>query len=190
MRDPEQLYFHDRILGPVLDRIIPHAVVPNHLTVARFCLIPVVFWLLFIENYVYGIPLFLLAALSDVFDGTLARIRKQVTQWGMRYDPLADKLLIGSTVIAIILHHVDFWLGAVLIALDLFAIIAGFWRVLHGEMIMANHYGKAKMFFQVLGITFLLVGLAAGVDFFVPLSAATLGLAVIFAVISMLTYGI
>ncbi|MFH0928525.1 MAG: CDP-alcohol phosphatidyltransferase family protein [bacterium] len=190
MRDPNKLYFHDKIIGALIDPIIPRSVKPNHITLLRFCLIPFVVLFLLLENYTVGIPLFILTALTDVMDGTLARIRKQVTDWGKLYDPLADKLLIGSVLIIVVFHYANIVLALTLVALDLATIVAGIVRVKRGMIMMANGWGKAKMCFQVTGVTALLLAQASGWDFFIPFSNATLGLAIILALISLLSYGI
>jgi len=190
MRDPLKLYIHDRIIGVLFDPIIPGWVTPNHITRFRFLMTPVVVFLLAMDWYSVGVPLFLFVAFTDVLDGSLARLRNQVTAWGTLYDPLADKLLIGSVLIIILFRYVDIRLASLLVALDLVAIIAGIVRTRRGEVVMANRWGKGKMFLQVVGVALLLTGLWFNVQHFVPYSTASLTLAVIFAVISLLSYGI
>src|SRR3989344_1372809 len=93
------LYPHDKILDFLILRFIPRSVHPNHITILRMMLTPVVFFFIVIEDYKIGIPLFLFAAFTDAVDGALARTRNQITRWGIRFDPLADKLLIGSLLV-------------------------------------------------------------------------------------------
>ncbi|MEI7741555.1 MAG: CDP-alcohol phosphatidyltransferase family protein [bacterium] len=190
MRDPLKLYFYDRALGAVFEHIIPKWITPNHITIFRFAMTPLVVLFLSLRWYSFAIPFFLFVAFTDVLDGTLARVRGQVTDWGSRYDPLADKLLIGSVLVIILLHYVDPILAFALIALDVIAIIAGAIRTFRGEVVMANRFGKLKMLLQVFGITVLLLGLSLDIQAFVPLSNASFTLALIFSVISLLSYGI
>jgi CDP-diacylglycerol--glycerol-3-phosphate 3-phosphatidyltransferase len=189
MRDPSHLFPHDRLLRPVIG-LIPEFIRPNHLTILRFLLTPVVLWLLLIERYEYGVPLFLIATLTDALDGTLARIRKQITEWGTFYDPLADKMLIGSVLLLIVIQHINPWIAAALILVELLLIIGGWYRRQRGRIKSANIWGKVKMLLQVIGVSMLLISLMFGVDLFVDLSQGTLILAILFAVISLLTYSL
>jgi CDP-diacylglycerol---glycerol-3-phosphate 3-phosphatidyltransferase len=79
---------------------------PNALTLARIFLVPIVVaMLLTVEIRVWanwGAGLFLAAALTDLFDGYLARRRKQVTTLGRLLDPIADKLLVASALVALV----------------------------------------------------------------------------------------
>ena len=77
---------------------------PNILTVCRIALCPVVALLPFIRGYVpklIAFVVFLIAAFSDLADGRLARERNEVTEIGKLLDPLADKLLLFSTLVPI-----------------------------------------------------------------------------------------
>ncbi len=77
---------------------------PNILTVARIALTPVIALLPFINGYVpklIAFVVFLAAAISDVYDGRLARERDEITDLGKLLDPLADKLLLFATLIPI-----------------------------------------------------------------------------------------
>ena len=85
---------------------------PNALTIARIFLVPVVVTVLLAndreipERTIWGASLFLLAALTDMLDGYLARRRGQVTTLGRLLDPIADKLLISSALIALVWRHI------------------------------------------------------------------------------------
>ena len=77
---------------------------PNILTLARIGLTPVIALLPFINGYfpkLMAFVVFLIAALSDIYDGRLARERNQITDLGKELDPLADKLLLFATLIPI-----------------------------------------------------------------------------------------
>lgn len=77
---------------------------PNILTVARIALAPVIALLPFIDGYVpklVAFVVFLAAAISDIYDGRLARERGEITDLGKLLDPLADKLLLVATLIPI-----------------------------------------------------------------------------------------
>jgi len=182
-----RLHPFDRVFAVTFGRLIPAAVRPNHLTVFRMCLIPFVIWLLADGRYSIGVPLFLFAAITDWFDGALARTRRQVTEWGIVYDPVADKLLIGSILFVIVLQHVNYTLGLLLLAVEAGTVIVGAVRASQGRIEPANFWGKVKMVSEVLGITLLLIALWSGFDMFVDLSTGTLFLALIFALASVYT---
>ncbi len=77
---------------------------PNIITVARIALTPVIALLPFINGYVpklIAFVVFLVAAISDIYDGRLARERDEITDLGKLLDPLADKLLLFATLIPI-----------------------------------------------------------------------------------------
>ena len=151
---------------------------------------PVVLWFLYLENFAVGVPLFWFVAFTDALDGSLARLRKLITPWGTFYDPLADKIFIGLVVLLVVVKHVNFYFGALIVLIEVAIILGAFWKRRHGKIMSANFFGKTKMFLQVLGVSFLLIALSAGFDLFIPLSVATLSLAIVFAVISLFTYGL
>ncbi|MFH1712189.1 MAG: CDP-alcohol phosphatidyltransferase family protein [Patescibacteria group bacterium] len=188
-RDPNKLFPHDYLLKPLVF-LIPQAVKPNHITVFRMIMTPVVLWLLLIENYQIGVPLFIFIALTDALDGSLARLRKQITAWGTFYDPVADKLLIGSVILLIVIKYVNPILAVALIAVELMIIVGGWYKRHNGAVQSANIWGKIKMFLEVCGVMFLLISLWFGADIFVDISNGTLVLAVIFAIVSLLTYSL
>lgn len=181
------LYPSDRLFGALIAPLIPRSVRPNHLTVFRLLLVPLVLYFLYIEQYEVGVPLFLIASLTDWFDGSLARVRKQVTEWGIIYDPVVDKVLIGSVLFVIVLKHINFTLGIALLGVEAFMIIAGWYRNVHGTIEPANVWGKIKMVAEVCGITLLLLALWFHMNLLVDLSTGTLALALTFAIVSILS---
>ena len=75
---------------------------PNLLTLSRIAVIPLIFLTVYIDcrfvNYIAGV-LFILASITDYFDGKLARDRGQVSAFGRLFDPIADKLLVASALV-------------------------------------------------------------------------------------------
>lgn len=190
MRDPSKPYPTDYLLKYTILPLIPAWVKPNQVTVFRFLATPLVVWLIATERYGVGIPVFLLVAFSDAIDGAMARIRKQITPWGTLYDPVADKLLIGSLIFVVVLKHVNPILGWTIIALEATFIIAGYFRLKKGVISSANIWGKIKMAMEVAGVTLLLFAVHSRTDLLVDISSGTLVLAVIFALVSLVTHGI
>ncbi len=185
-----KLYWHDRVLAKTLIPFIPRDVHPNHLTILRALLTPFVLYYMWVEQWHVALPLFLFAASTDMLDGTLARVRKQITMWGTIADPSADKFLIGSVVVLFVVKEVNPIFAGVIIVIELLIILTSIIRHHRGHLTSANWYGKVKMLFQVLGVTALLIAKLSGLDLFVPFSVGTFSLAIVFAVISLLTYGL
>lgn len=189
-RDPYQLYWYDRLLQKTILRLIPHTLLPNYLTIFRMCATPFVLWLLLSQQYALGIPVFVLVAFTDALDGAMARTRRQITAWGSTYDPVADKLLIGSVVIVFVMQQLDIWLGLALLGIEAIFILSAWWRLSHGRAVQANIWGKIKMNLQVLGVVILLLAVAMQWSSFIPFSRVTFLLALVFALVSLVTYGI
>jgi CDP-diacylglycerol--glycerol-3-phosphate 3-phosphatidyltransferase len=180
----------DRMLARTILRLIPARVTPNEVTVVRFATTPIVLYLLLIGAYGWGLLAFLLVAATDVIDGALARTRNQVTDWGRMYDPLADKLLIGSVVFAVVVRELDAVIGFSVITVEAAIIALAWYGYVRGRKVQANRWGKAKMGLEVIGVTVLLLALAFGVPGALPISSASFVLAILFALVSMVTYGI
>ncbi len=190
IRDPTKLFAHDHIMRYTFLPLIPRAITPNMVTVFRMICTPFVLWLLYQENYDLGVPFFLFVALTDAIDGSMARLRNQITDWGTFFDPLADKILISSVVLLIVAQHVNIVFVFVIILLEVLIALGAITRKRAGKITSANIFGKTKMCLQVLGVAFLLIALWAGFDLFIPVSVGTFSLAIVFAVISLFTYGI
>jgi CDP-diacylglycerol--glycerol-3-phosphate 3-phosphatidyltransferase len=136
---------------------------PDWLTVLRFVLtIPIVICLVVNTPLSDSIALgcYILAALSDYFDGFLARKWNQVGEFGKFFDPLADKFLVTS-ILLVLMHQkilVEPWLVAILLNRDL---IVGGVRSLaatKGKVISAGKSGKWKTALQLVLIPLLVLG--------------------------------
>ncbi len=189
-RDPNKLYPHDHAMRWLVLPLIPRWVTPNHVTVSRFLMTPFAVWGLAIGAWAWAIPFFIFVAFTDVIDGSLARVRKQVTEWGSFYDPLADKLLISLAAVVVITQAVGWWLTILLLFFEV-AIVAGALRYKHdGGIVMANAWGKTKMFLQSTGVVALVCALAFSLPLLTTLGTIILILAIFFAIMSLVTYGI
>lgn len=185
-----RLFPHDRLMRWTVIPLIPRWIKPNHVTIFRLLATPIVVLLLLVENYSWGVPLFLFVSFTDAIDGSLARLRKQITPWGTFYDPVADKILIGLVVILIVFRYINVWFGLMIVVVELLIAAGALYRKLKGRSGSANVYGKIKMLLQVVGVVFLLIALWSGVDLFIPFSVGTFSVALVFAMISLWTYGI
>lgn len=184
-----RLYFHDRVLAGFI-RLLPARLRPNHLTALRFLLTPFVIWYVWYENWIVALPLFFVAALTDVIDGSLARLRKQITMWGTLADPAADKLLIGSVALIFVARELHLAFTLLIIGIEILVIVSGALRRRQNRIISANWAGKLKMLFQVLGVLFLLLGKLIETQSLTPYSIASFIIAIFFGVISLITYSL
>jgi len=186
----EKFYWYDKILAKTFLKLFPKSILPNHITVFRFIATPIVVILMLYEHYYIGLIAFLLVAFTDALDGAMARTRSQITTWGKIYDPLADKILIGSMVFIIVLRYIDFWTAIIIIGLEFVIIVTAWVRKRKGALIQANIWGKIKMCLQVLGVVTLLLAIVFDWGALLPLASGVLYLAIAFAIVSLLTYGI
>jgi CDP-diacylglycerol---glycerol-3-phosphate 3-phosphatidyltransferase len=129
---------------------------PNTLTVLRILLVPVVIVALLDETPngdAIAAGVFALAALTDTLDGYIARSRGAITTFGKLMDPIADKLLVTASLIALVsLERLDAWIAMVIIARE-FA-VTGLRMVAaeQGVVIQASWLGKVKTTLQVAAI--------------------------------------
>lgn len=177
----------DKVMRVLFLGLIPKSVTPNQITVFRFVSIPFIILLLLDGHYLSASIIFMFSALSDALDGALARTTGQVTRWGILADPLADKLLVGSVAIILISNFLNWKLAAVIVLLELLLIGSAYYRY-KGKVIPAKITGKIKMIFQCFGIIFLFFFILFGGGFWLILAQATLYLAVVFALLSLLVY--
>ena len=135
---------------------------PNLLTLSRILLIPI-----FVVVFATPTPartavaagLFLVAALTDVLDGYLARRRSQVTRVGRLLDPIADKLLVLSGLILLVqFGRVAAWVAILIIAREL--AVTGVRAIAAAQDIAlpVEKLGKYKMVLQVVAILLLILG--------------------------------
>ncbi len=99
--------------------------IPNLLTLLRIILVPVIVILLIQGSFLKALAVFIVAGLTDILDGFLARILKQQTVLGAYLDPIADKALLASSFVTLsILHVIPGWLAVIVISRD-FIILLG-----------------------------------------------------------------
>jgi cardiolipin synthase len=99
--------------------------IPNFLSLLRIILVPVFIIFLMQESYTNALLTFVLAGLTDVFDGTLARVMNKQTKLGSFLDPTADKILLASSFVTLsILGLIPSWLTVIIISRD-FIILLG-----------------------------------------------------------------
>lgn len=138
---------------------------PNKLTILRIVIIPLFVLFLYVDigdniNLYIAALLFIAASLTDLLDGKIARKYNLVTNFGKFMDPLADKLLVCSALIALVdIEKLAGWIVIIIISRDF--IINGL-RVLaadNGIVIAASYWGKLKTTCQMIMIVLLIVDL-------------------------------
>lgn len=139
----------------------------NMLTIARIVFIPIYLIFLF-SSFQYGriiaLFIFIIASLTDWYDGRIARERGEVTEFGKALDPIADKLLVLSAFISFVqLDLVPTWMIMVMIARDF--LITSFRMMAiskKGQVLAAIPSGKHKTFWHITTIITILVIIALG----------------------------
>jgi CDP-diacylglycerol--glycerol-3-phosphate 3-phosphatidyltransferase len=129
---------------------------PNVLTMLRILLVPVIVVALLDETAngdLLAAIVFALASATDAVDGYLARTRNDITTFGKLMDPIADKLLIISALVALVsLERLPGWVAMVIIARELTVTVTRMHATQQGVVIAANWWGKAKTIVQVAAI--------------------------------------
>ena len=164
---------------------------PNKLTIARMIIVP--FLVIFLltgwggeANRYISLTLFVVASVTDWFDGYLSRKNNLVTNFGKFMDPLADKLLVCSAMICMIdLKRLPAWFVIIIIAREF--IISGFRLIAaeNGIVIAANYWGKFKTASQMIMIILLILHFDG---IFVILEQIFIWLSLALTIISLITY--
>ncbi|MBA2378563.1 MAG: CDP-diacylglycerol--glycerol-3-phosphate 3-phosphatidyltransferase [Blastocatellia bacterium] len=145
---------------------------PNYLSIARILIVPLLVVVLLtsvseqilgISGYALAIAIFLVATLTDVLDGHLARRRNQVSVLGKFLDPIADKLLVSAALVVLVEKQLaPSWAVVIIISREF--VVTGLRSVAAAEgiIIQAQTLGKIKMWAQCIAIVALLVAAATG----------------------------
>ena len=143
---------------------------PNALTLSRIFIVPLLVVVLLtpvsenwlgVPQYILGVAIFVAAALTDYFDGKIARRRKQVSKLGKLLDPIADKLLISAALISLVEHQLAPAWAVVIIVGREFA-VTGLRSIAatEGVIISASRMGKFKMVAQVVTVGLLILSIS------------------------------
>jgi CDP-diacylglycerol--glycerol-3-phosphate 3-phosphatidyltransferase len=137
--------------------------IPNLLTMLRLVLVPLFAWLLLREggedqtSRIWAAVVFVLASVTDFFDGYLARKWNIVTTFGKVADPIADKALTGCALIGLsYLGELPWWVTIVILGREVMVTALRFWVIKHG-VISATRGGKLKTVSQMIAIVLFLL---------------------------------
>jgi CDP-diacylglycerol--glycerol-3-phosphate 3-phosphatidyltransferase len=139
--------------------------VANIITVVRILLAPVFIWLLIQDAGQLGVlrwvaaGLFILAIVTDSLDGNIARRQNLVTDVGIILDPIADKILIGSALVALSILGELWWWVTIVILVREFGITIFRFIALRDRVIPASWGGKVKTIVQAVAVSMFLVPL-------------------------------
>lgn len=164
---------------------------PNKLTIARVLMIPFFVFFALVDivpgytKYI-AVAIFILASLTDLLDGKIARKYNLITNFGKFMDPLADKLLVCAALICLVEKELlPSWIVIVIISREF--IISGFRLVAsdNGVVIAASYWGKFKTVFQMLMIIVLLLDFGGVFDF---IAQILIWVSLILTIVSLIDY--
>jgi len=167
---------------------------PNALTVLRVLCVPLIAWLLFVDNGASGVArdaaalLFVLASLTDLADGAIARRYGLITTFGKIADPIADKALTGVALVGLsLLGELPWWVTVVILVREIGVTLLRFWVIEHG-VIPASRGGKAKTLVQTVAIAMYLAPVSW--EWWDVARAIVMGAAVVLTVVTGVDYAV
>ena len=175
----------DRIVGFLFLWAFPTWIRPNHLTIARLVLIPVVLVLLYLDHSWWALGVFLVAISTDFIDGAMARMRDQITMFGIYMDPIADKLLVAAVLAWVGYQYLVVQIILAFVVLELVLTAVGASILLKANQARSsNVFGKIKMILQSVALLMFLVAGFLDLSTLTTVSLYLLWLALALAVLS------
>jgi CDP-diacylglycerol--glycerol-3-phosphate 3-phosphatidyltransferase len=136
-------------------------VLPNQLTILRIILTPVFFYFFLSDDPAFiqiSLGIFLIAALTDWYDGWLARKFNYITEWGKFWDPLADKILTSVAFLGFVfVGLLPLWMVLLIIIRDLIVTLLRVYAEGRGYNFITSYYAKWKTLLQMVFLYYLLV---------------------------------
>ncbi len=136
-----------------------------------------------------ALAIFIIASLTDLVDGKIARKYNMVTNFGKFMDPLADKLLVSAAMIALVdMGRIPAWIVIIIISREF--IISGF-RLIASDnhvVIAASYWGKFKTTFQMVMVCLMIANLGAKYEWMRILTDCIMWIALALTVISLIDY--
>jgi len=141
--------------------------IPNYITLLRIVLIPFFINLMIYEYYREAFLVFVAAGVTDALDGMIARLTKTQTELGAFLDPMADKLLIVSAFVALVLlGKLPVWLAIIVVSRDVILALGSMVLFLLGQSIKVRPsiLGKTTTVMQLLVVALTLVVISYGME--------------------------
>ena len=136
-------------------------VLPNQLTILRIVLTPVFLFFFLSENPMFkliSLGIFIVAALTDWYDGWLARKFNYITNWGKFWDPLADKILTSFAFIGFaIVDLIPFWMVIIIVGRDVLITLLRIFANMKNYNFTTSYYAKWKTMLQMIFLYYLLI---------------------------------
>jgi CDP-diacylglycerol--glycerol-3-phosphate 3-phosphatidyltransferase len=136
-------------------------VLPNQLTVLRIILTPVFLFFFLSEDPLFkqiSLGIFIIAALTDWYDGWLARKFNYITSWGKFWDPLADKILTSAAFLGFVfIGMLDLWMVIIILLRDFIVTSLRAYADYKNFSFPTSYYAKWKTFIQMTFLYYLLV---------------------------------
>ncbi len=134
---------------------------PNQLTILRIILSPV-FLYFFHSEHIWmkqvSVAIFIVAALSDWYDGWLARKFNYITSWGKFWDPLADKILTSAAFIGFALVNlIPWWMVIIIVGRDVVITLLRVFSDMKNYAFTTSYYAKWKTMLQMIFLYYLLI---------------------------------
>lgn len=134
---------------------------PNQLTVLRIILTPVFLYFFLSDNPLFiqiSLAIYIVAALTDWYDGWLARKFNYITEWGKFWDPLADKILTSIVFIGfVIVKLIPIWMVVLIIFRDLSVTLLRVYADSRGYSFRTTYYAKWKTMLQMIFLYYILI---------------------------------
>lgn len=134
---------------------------PNQLTILRIILTPIFLYLFLSDDPLLiqiSIGVFLVAALTDWYDGWLARKFNYITDWGKFWDPLADKILTSTAFLGFVLVGLlELWMVVLIVLRDLIITLLRIYAESRGYNFVTSYYAKWKTVLQMVFLYYLLL---------------------------------
>lgn len=136
--------------------------VPNVLSMLRLALVPAFLVFIVLGEYVSALVVLVIASVTDLLDGYLARRLDQMTRLGQLLDPAADRLYIFAALVGLAANAlVPWWIVVVIVARDVFLLVLGIVLANHGYGPLPVHQlGKVATFALFFGVPVIMLGLA------------------------------
>lgn len=134
---------------------------PNQLTILRIILSPI-FLFFFLSDVVWmkqvSVAIYIVAALSDWYDGWLARKFNYITSWGKFWDPLADKILTSVAFIGFaMVELIPWWMVIIIIGRDVLITLLRVFADMKNYAFTTSYYAKWKTLLQMIFLYYLLI---------------------------------
>lgn len=152
-----------------MNKVVLKMTLPNQLTILRIILTPIFVALFLSENILFkqiSVFVYVIAALTDWYDGWIARKLGYTTQWGRFLDPLADKILTSSAFISFAsLRLVETWMVVIIVTRDILITFLRSYAELKNKPVITTKGAKAKTFAQMIFIYYLLFAYVLNLSF-------------------------